>query len=54
MRNFIKNRTKIKLSRSSSRHFDDSVATIHVLHSDNSAQYITFSLCTGEKSGIVH
>ena len=50
VRYIVKNRTKIKLSESSSRHFDDSVAAVHVFHSDKSAQYFTFF--TGGKSGI--
>ena len=31
-----------KLSKSSSHHFDDFVATVYVLRSDQSAQYYTF------------
>ena len=33
---------KIKLSKSSSHHYDDSVATIHMLRSDQSAYYFIF------------
>ena len=50
VRYVLKNRTK-KLSKSSSRHFDDSVVRVHVFRSDQSAYY--FTLCTDEKHVIV-
>ena len=43
---------KIKLSKSSSRRFDYSVATICALRSDQSARYSTFFTANCEKSGI--
>ena len=54
----------MKHFKSSSRHFDDSVATVRVLHSDQSAHYSTFSdqsarystcfTANSEKSGIAY
>ena len=43
---------KIKLSKSSSYHFDDSVATVRLLRSDQSARYSIFLTVCSEKSGI--
>ena len=43
---------KTKLSKSSSRRFDDSMATVRVLRSDQSARYSTFFTLSSEKGGI--
>ena len=52
VRYVVENRRKIKLSKSSSHRFDGSMATVRVLHSDQSARYSTFFIVSGEKSGI--
>ena len=50
----VENRRKNKAFKSSSRRFEDSVATVRVLRSDQSARYCTFFTANSEKSGIAH